>query len=368
MKKIIYSLAIFGALFTSCDPIEEINEEIDIQDTTVVGDLVYELTDEDYETLDKGYGNFDSEDEAKLLIPDLLTEIKPVWGEGSTALVTFKVYNPVDTYAADIYELEYEEYEPITGDSYGNFSSSSHVYSYLEANYPDAEDGDFVSLRYDYYSGVVSTLTDGFAYEDGSWTKFTGFTEDQYLEMGESYPNFSSSDEADQKIPIALLDIYKYETLTAGQIVLSMYELYSSGTTTSYTAAYIYNGSTFEAYGNEMDVEIQFGHDGTTWVPDNTIKYTISSDDIAYISSALISTYPGPADNVGYFGSFDRRSSSSNYWTDQMLLEAFNLLLDNIDPSAEEGQKYVLTYVIYNGSTTNETMYVIKEGGVWIYQ
>ena len=50
-----------------------------------------------------------------------------------------------------------------------------------------------------------------------------------------------------------------------------------------------------------------------------------------------------------------------------MLLEAFNALLDNIDPSAEEEQKYVLTYVIFNGSTTNETMSVIKTGGVWVY-
>jgi hypothetical protein len=51
-----------------------------------------------------------------------------------------------------------------------------------------------------------------------------------------------------------------------------------------------------------------------------------------------------------------------------MLLEAFNALLDNKNPGAEEGQKYVLTYVIYNGSTTNETKSVNKTDGVWVYQ
>ncbi len=80
----------------------------------------------------------------------------------------------------------------------------------------------------------------------------------------------------------------------------------------------------------------------------------------------MIGTYPGPADNVGFYGSFDRRSGGSNYWSDAMLLEAFNLLLDHIDASAAEGQKYVLTFVIYNGSTTTENMSVIKTGGVWV--
>lgn len=73
-------------------------------------------------------------------------------------------------------------------------------------------------------------------------------------------------------------------------------------------------------------------------------------------------------DNVGFFGSFDRRSGSANFWNNDMLLEAFNVLLDSIDPSAQEDQKYVLTYVIYNGSTTDESMSVIKTGGVWVYQ
>ena len=51
---------------------------------------------------------------------------------------------------------------------------------------------------------------------------------------------------------------------------------------------------------------------------------------------------------------------------DAMLLEAFGALLNNQSPSAEDGQKYVLTYVIYNGSTANESMSVIKTDGVWV--
>ena len=36
-------------------------------------------------------------------------------------------------------------------------------------------------------------------------------------------------------------------------------------------------------------------------------------------------------------------------------LEAFNALLDDMDASAEEGQKYVLKFVVYTGATGNET-------------
>lgn len=368
MKNIFYCLAIIGIFLTGCNPIEEVYDEMNSTEKVIVGDMVYTLTDDDYDFLDKSYGNFNSEDEAKSLIPELLTELKPVWGSGSTALVTFKVYNRIDTYQAAVYELSDAEHNAITGKTYGNFDRTNHVYDYLNSKYPNPEEGDFVSLRYRYYSGVETTLTDGFAYEDGEWVKFTGFTEDQYEAMGEAYPNFSSEDEANQKIPIALLDFFKFNPKSEGDIVLSMYELYASGVTTSYTVAYVFNGESFEAYDNEMALTLQFGHDGTTWVPDNTIKYTLTSADIALISSSLIDTYPGPADNVGYFGSFDRRSSSANYWSDSMLLEAFNILLDDMDSTAEEGQKYVLTYLIYNGATVNEVKYLIKTDGVWIYQ
>ncbi|WOD44734.1 hypothetical protein [Hwangdonia lutea] len=369
MKKLIYLIAVLGITFTGCNPNEDIYNKIDAEANPIVGDAVITLSDEDYDELELNFGNFNSVDDAKAMLPSFLEDKYPVWGKGSSALVTFKWYNPIETYEAAVYELSDAEHNAITGNTYGNFDENGHIYDYLDATYPNPEEGDFVSLRYRFYSGGEMTLTDGFAFEDGSWVKFTGFTEDQYNDMGEGFPNFSSEDEANQKIPIALLDIFKFNPKSAGDIVLSMYELYvGGGVTESYTAAYIFDGVAFSAYSNVAEETVQFGHDGTTWVPDNTIKYTFTTDDVALISNALIGTYPGPADNVGFFGSFDRRESSSNYWSDAMLLEAFNLLLDNKHPSAEEGQKYVLTFIIYNGATTNETKSVIKTGGVWVYQ
>lgn len=358
-----------GFIFTACDPMEDIYNEIDAQKEIVSGEVTFELSDEDYDELDLSYGNFNSIDDAKAMIPSLLSNKYPVWGDGSLATVTFKWYNRKDTYSKNVYALSDDEHNAITGKTYGNFDRDYHVTNFLEDKYPDAEEGDFHSLKYRYYSGGESTLTDGFFFDNGEWNRITGFTPDEYKSMGNGYPNFSGHDEAEAKIPIALVDKYKFAAKKAGDIVSAMYELYKGGgVTKSYTSNFIFDGNAWAKYNNNAKETVKFGHNGSTWVPDNTIKYTFSSDDVAIISDALIGTYPGPADNVGFFGSFDRRSSSDNYWSDDMLLEAFNALLNNINPSAIEGQKYVLTYIIYNGSTTNETKKVIKTGGVWVYQ
>lgn len=368
MKRIFYLLAILlGTIVVGCNPLEDINEELSTIEIPVVGDVVLTLSDEDYEDLDLSFGNFSSTDDAKDDLPAFLIDKYPALGEGSSALVTFKWYNRIDTYSAVIYELDYDEYEPITGDTYGNFSSGGDVYDYLDAKYPTPDEGDFVSLRYDYYSGSTSTLTNGFAYEDGEWTKFTGFTEDQYSAMGEGFPNFSSEDEANTKIPIALIDVYKYSPLSAGDIALAMYELYiGGGDTESYTAAYIFDGEAFSAYENVAEQTLQFGHDGTTWVPDNTIKYTLVPSDYELIVESLSGTYPDATGSMDNYGNFERRSGNSAEWTKTMIAEALGYVLDKLDSSAADGQKYVVTYDVYNGSNGTEDTAVIKTDGVWL--
>ena len=114
--------------------------------------------------------------------------------------------------------------------------------------------------------------------------------------MGEGYPNFSSEEEANQKIPVALLDVYKFNPRNPGDIVLSMYELYQGGgVTKSFTAAYVFDGTVFSAYDNLMKETLQFGHDGDTWVPDNTIKYTLTPEDFDLVGN-------------GYYDNFDVRA------------------------------------------------------------
>jgi hypothetical protein len=380
MKKIIYLLAFVAVLFTSCDPLDDVYTELDAQDNPIVGEAKFTLTDEDYDELGLNFGNFSSIDDAKDMLPAFLSDKFPVWGEGSLAEVTYDLFaRKSDERSLIRYTVTSDDYDDL-GHSFGNFDRDSELFEFLEFKYPDPADRLLVSLTYDFFDGSVNELNNGFLYLDGEWIFVQGFTEDEYSVMGESFPNFSNEDEADAKIPIALLDKFKFDGYENGDIVPIMYKLFVTDvddidgdgrtddrTTYSFVKYFIFNGSSWSVYTNVIQETLQFGHDGTTWVPDNTIRYTITSADVAFISNAFIAIYPGPADNVGFFGSFDRRPSSSNYWSDDMLLEAFNALLDNLNPSAEEGQKYALTYVIFNGSTGDETMNVIKSGGAWIY-
>ena len=365
MKKIFYSFAILSLLFTSCNPMEDIYSEIDATETVISGEATFTLTDADYDALDLNYGNFSSLDDAKADLPDFLSGKYPAWGAESLAAVTFKLYNKVNTYSKNIYALSDAEHNAITGKTYGNFDRSYHVTNYLEATYPDASEGDFYSLKYRFYAGGESTLTDGFVFENSEWTKITGFTPDNYSDMGESYPNFSSHDEAEIKIPVALLDVYKFAGKEAGDIVTAMYELYKGGgVTKSYTANYIFDGISWSKYTNTINETIQFGHDGSVWVPDNTIKYTlVRNADYEYMSAQL--TGNSDFDNVSLgnlasYGDFDYN------WSDEQIYYALALFLDYLDPSAAEGQKYILTYVIYdNGENDYQTSF-IKTDGAWV--
>ena len=50
----------------------EVITDIDAQESPVVGDAEYTLTDDDYDDLDLSYGNFSSVDDAKSMLPDFL--------------------------------------------------------------------------------------------------------------------------------------------------------------------------------------------------------------------------------------------------------------------------------------------------------
>lgn len=92
IKKILVYISVLGLLFTACNPMEDINKEIDAQANPIVGDIEYTLTDDDYADLELSYGNFSSVDDAKSILLGFLSEKFPVWGKGSSALVGYKLY------------------------------------------------------------------------------------------------------------------------------------------------------------------------------------------------------------------------------------------------------------------------------------
>ena len=382
MKKLIYLIvAISAGIISSCNPVDEIYDDLEANESPIVGDVALTMSDDDYDELGKTFGNFNSSEEAKELIPGLLTSKYPVLGSGSIAFVSFKVYAPRPSkkklYRYTVSTADYDA-NPETA-QFDNFDDEDQIYAFLDTKYPNPVDRDLVSLTYKFYDGSVKTLNNGFFYTNDNWEFVQGFTDAEYTLMGEGFANFSSEDEAEVKIPIYLKDKFKYETKEAGDVVAIMYKLFTTdvddvdgdgrvddNTTVSFIGYYVYDGSNWSAYNNEIMETIQFANDGTTWVPDNTIKYTLLREDYNFIGDALASTYPSATSSASNFGNFDRRSGNAAFWSNDMLVEAFNILLDAKDADAAEGQKYVITFDIYNGASGIESLSLIKTGGVWV--
>src|SRR5664279_2055003 len=101
MKKTFYYLAIFlGLALTSCEPMDDIHNEINskLDNERAVGDIFYTLTEDDYlKELELGHTSFNSLDDAKILLPGFLEDNYPNYGAKSSAVISFDVYAPVST-------------------------------------------------------------------------------------------------------------------------------------------------------------------------------------------------------------------------------------------------------------------------------
>ena len=157
MKKILLLLTILSVVFTSCEPLEDINAEIDAMSSPIVGDVIFTMSDDDYDELNKSFGNFDSEEEAKTLIPNLLEIKYPVWGNKSSATVSFKIYSKKnDEKSLIVYKTKSTDYSA-AGLSYSSISSDSQMNQLLDYLYPSPENRVLVSLTYDQYDSGITT-------------------------------------------------------------------------------------------------------------------------------------------------------------------------------------------------------------------
>ncbi|MDN3595764.1 hypothetical protein [Zunongwangia endophytica] len=259
----------------------------------------------------------------------------------------------------------------------------------LDSKFPDASEGTQFAVTYAVYTGAagsevinvvkvdgdyeldlnasVSTITttEVFAFTNGSWgMPFTLAMED-YEALGQSYPNFSNEDQALYRIGIYLGMQFPYAE--EGDITAVAYDLYSSGETSTEYVNYIFEDGEFSLIPSTRTSSLKFGLNDGLWVPDNTIRYSLTGDDYVTIATALEDTYPTPASSMLRYSNFDTRSDNDNYWSPDMILEAVNILLNDINPSAAVGQKYIVTYAVYNGSNTTNSLSVIKvEDGSWV--
>jgi hypothetical protein len=69
---------------------------------------------------------------------------------------------------------------------------------------------------------------------------------------------------------------------------------------------------------------------------------------------------------MAFYDNFEQRGNDSS-WDQTMVLEAIRLLLHELAPDAEVGQKYMMIYDVYDGTPTTGQIHVIKDdSGEWV--
>ncbi|PTM07793.1 MAG: hypothetical protein DA407_09815 [Bacteroidetes bacterium] len=225
-------------------------------------------------------------------------------------------------------------------------------------------------------TGDTNSKGEYFMYTGGSWEAVDGvyyLSSADFDSMGTGsgqpgqYNNFSSSISPNNYLPTFLSLNFPYAQEDEELIII--YDYYSSSSGAQRRGnLYTVTGSEFVGHESTISTTLQFGFDNGVWVPDNTIRYTLASEDYAAIVSTLADAYPAATSSMSNYGNMDRRAGNAAEWTDPMVLEAVAVVLDIIDPSAADEQKYVVTIEVYNGSNTTEDFAVIKMSGEWVYQ
>ncbi|MBR9913251.1 MAG: hypothetical protein GYB32_00255 [Algicola sp.] len=229
-----------------------------------------------------------------------------------------------------------------------------------------------MALKVPGISGETEAKSAYYQYVEGVWESVEGvyyLTSADYDSMGEdsnqpgAFNNFSSSVLPENYIPQFLAINYPFAQ--EGDELFILYRYYGGSSVGTVTKGNLYtfnNGS-----WSPVISSLQFGLENGIWVPDNTIRYTMVGSDYTLVAAALIDTegFEAAAGNLDNFGNFNRTGSSSS-WSDDMMITAMGIVLDNLNPAAAEGQKYIVTADVYNGSGTTEDFNLIKEGGEWI--
>ncbi|EPR74060.1 hypothetical protein ADIWIN_1020 [Winogradskyella psychrotolerans RS-3] len=597
MKKIIFLLAIVGTVFVGCNPLDDINDQVDAQENAPRGHAEYTLIADDYDTLELTYGSFSSEEDAKTMLPDFLADLYPNWGQGSSVLVGYDLYIG-NAFDIRDYNLDQDDYTFSGSDGLG-FNSDDSPFDYLAdilaTAVEDPSVGDYRRAKYFQYTGdfIVVTPTvsvdenfdygttagDLTAFGSANWEAHSGAGSGPvgYATSSLSMADYPSSDiggsitiDADGSEDISsyfteissgnvyasalvnlstvgegtysfhlrdaefgfrarvgakddgsgnilfgigassstlsygttafdlnttylLVSSYNIETGVSNLHVLSTVETVEpttpeatntgdSGTVISgvsvrqgfggptatidgvrvantwsaimsndvledevvgdksafeayfeYTGTewaspsdnfyvitdedfqsmgvesfgssvspedylstflglkfpyaqeddmlnvgYNYNSSSsgsgargnlytfvdgsWVAYQSTIATTLQFGFENGIWVPDNTIRYSLTNADYTYIHDAFI----GDPEYAGIVATLTGYYNYDYNWSEDQVTTTLLYFLDHLDPTAEEGQKYAITYVMYDNGTNELTETFIKEGGVWI--
>jgi len=231
MKKILYLFTLILFVVASCDPMEEIYDELEEMDTGYSNSVTYTLTEDDYVAIAELTSNanaaefiedmmyFTDEFSAAEFVPAYLAEMYPALSEGSSAMITYKFNNEVPDELVDYTDLD--EYELEDGD-YVSADGVLEITKYYSPGYSpevyipvvlgdaiaDPSSGDLLVVEYEYSDAdaevdfdaeaVVPFWSEGFDADLGVFTtqSVVGATKEWYQSGygGDNYAKMSGYD------------------------------------------------------------------------------------------------------------------------------------------------------------------------------
>ena len=315
--------------------------------------------------------------------------------------VLFEITQEIDFFGADPASIDIlvsTTYTPgggINAMDWTAFSFDKNAYSSLTTS-PDldfsAYDGEEIYIAFRYtatdsasarwrvqsfatkavgVSGDTNGKGEYFVYDAGSWEEVEGvyyLSDADYDSMGEDsgqpgrFNNFSDSVLPENYVPQFLGLTYPFAQ--EGDELFVIYKYFDGGVSRRGDFYTFTNGEWLP-----FQASLQFGFNNGVWVPDNTIRYELVTGDYDLVVSQLtgVAGFEAAVGNLDSFGNFNRTGGSTS-WSDEMMETALAIVLDGIDPSAEDGQKYVLLVATWAPGNAIEEFALIKDAGTWRYQ
>jgi hypothetical protein len=373
MKKILFlAILAIGLIFTACDPMHDINSELDdafegnnekalfLKDKAIAPDA-YMLADEDYELSSNEsvskYKNFSSYDPANENLPEILNQLFSA-DDAQSMMVTYNYYSKPFVDKDNAYTITEADYTSM-GKPYGSFSDEDAAESLIgklfdRIMFADAVGAEMTAefLLYTKYEDRFIRVNEDGTSEEVEYTSDAVVVDSAIFEAtgNGKYKNFYTMEDA-------LEDLATYATDNGTAPVTYSALVYKNYMNNYFV--YLYNGTNWIAKQSMMPVEEELNYaldeDDITqsyWWADPAVKIALGSDDYA--------VYPETAK----YGNFDLRSGNTPGTDTAKLVEMLGGMLDaNHNPV--EDQQYLVSYAYYDGSNGVGNMRMIKQGGTW---
>lgn len=312
MKKYIIFSFILGLMFTACNPNKDIYDAIKKAKKPYHDSFDIELSDADYTAIKKlaltnaetsgdsaiannlgTYKSFSVIRSAADLIPAFLAD--QFIALDSTSAIKVKYHYSNNEYDSlvvkTLADADYTTIGGVVADSLAftyNELPGTYLPAFLASS--DTTSGYLYFITSAYWKNDTTKIDTSIVYTfiDGTWQTQNNFyilTNADYESMGTpgNHHNFSDTDKPEHFLPAFLQNKFPYAYEKDLRYIF--YKYYSGGTKTL-TDAYMFNGT---SWLNTTDKISPFIHNGTAWIFDPTVHYSMTTtEDYQYVVDYVI--------------------------------------------------------------------------------